>query len=232
MVLFGDSHAMQYFPALEVLAEREHWRLVALTKRECPPGEVEVRSQIDAREYSQCDIWRQNSLKRIEAEDPGTTVVLSGDAEYTPYEGGTQLRGAAASKALESGYVATLERLDRAGMHPIVIRDNPASEHDVPSCVSENLDHLETCAFRWVRDRNKEFDVRAAKATGTFLVDVTPEVCPDHLCRAVTGRRARLPRQSPPHRHLRPHALALDRTGAEGSRGRVGREPATRPARG
>ena len=72
-------------------------------------------------------------------------------------------------------------------MQPIVIRDNPASEHDVPSCVSENLDHLEACAFPWVRDHNKEFDVRAAKATDTYLIDVTPEVCPSDLCRAVIG---------------------------------------------
>jgi len=188
VVLFGDSHAMQYFPALEVLAERRGWRLVALTKRECPPGEVKVRSQIDAREYSQCDAWRENSLKRIEGEGPGTTVVMSGDTEYTPYdEGGGQLKGAAAAAALESGYVETLERLDGAGMKSVVIRDNPASEHDVPSCVSENLDHLEACAFPWVRDRDKEFDVRAAKATGTSLIDVTPEVCPDRLCRAVIG---------------------------------------------
>jgi peptidoglycan/LPS O-acetylase OafA/YrhL len=188
VVLFGDSHAMQYFPALEVLAERHHWRLVALTKRECPPGEVQVRSQIDAREYSQCDAWRENSLKRIEGEDAGTTVVMSGDAEYTPYDdGGGQLNGADAAEALESGYVETLERLDAAGMEPVVIRDNPASDHDVPSCVSENLDHLESCAFPWIRDRNREFDVRAAKATGTFLIDVTPEVCPSDLCRAVIG---------------------------------------------
>jgi peptidoglycan/LPS O-acetylase OafA/YrhL len=188
VVLFGDSHAMQYFPALEVLAEDHHWRLVALTKRECPPGEVKVRSQVEAREYSQCDAWRENSLKRIEGEDAGTTVVLSGDAEYTPYDDdGGQLKGEAAAKQLESGYVETLERLDEAGMDPIVIRDNPASEHDVPSCVSENLDHLEACAFPWIRDRNREFDVRAAKATETFLIDVTPEVCPSDLCRAVIG---------------------------------------------
>jgi peptidoglycan/LPS O-acetylase OafA/YrhL len=188
IVLFGDSHAMQYFPALEVLAERHHWRLVALTKRECPPGEVKVRSQIDAREYSQCDAWRENSLRRIEGEDKGTMVVMSGDAEYTPYDdGGGQLKGAAAADALESGYIATLERLDGAGFKPVVIRDNPASEHDVPSCVSENLDDLEACAFPWVRDKNKEFDVRAARATGTHLIDVTPEVCPSDLCRAVIG---------------------------------------------
>jgi TusA-related sulfurtransferase len=189
VILFGDSHAMQYFPALEVLAKRHRWRLIALTKRECPPGEVAVRSQIDEREYSQCDIWRQNSLRRIESSDPGTTIVLSGDSEYTPYDklGGSQLQGAPAALKLQQGYEATLRKLDQAGFEPVVIRDNPASDHDVPSCVSENLDSLETCAFRWVPDKNKEFDVRAARETHTHLIDVTGEVCPHHLCRAVIG---------------------------------------------
>jgi hypothetical protein len=38
-----------------------------------------------------------------------------------------------------------------------------------------------------VRDKEKEFDVRAAEQTGTHLIDVTAEVCPDDLCRAVIG---------------------------------------------
>ena len=44
-----------------------------------------------------------------------------------------------------------------------MIRDTPASASDVPGCVSENLEHLESCAFPRVRDQDKEFDVRAAK---------------------------------------------------------------------
>ena len=36
-VLFGDSHAMQLFPALEHVAKRRGWRLVELTKAGCPP---------------------------------------------------------------------------------------------------------------------------------------------------------------------------------------------------
>ena len=85
LILFGDSHAMQYFPALEELAEAHDWRLIALTKAECPPGEVEGPQQVDDREYSQCDDWRKNSLERIEEADTGPTVVMSGDTEYTPY---------------------------------------------------------------------------------------------------------------------------------------------------
>jgi peptidoglycan/LPS O-acetylase OafA/YrhL len=199
LILFGDSHAMQYFPPLEVLAKRHHWKLIALTKRECPPAEVLVRSQVEEREYSQCDDWRENSLQRIEEAPEGSTVVLSGDTEYIPYgvekeseeegrpEGPFQRHGAAAAETMEAGYVGTLKRLVSAGMKPVVIRDNPAADFDVPSCVSESLDDLESCAFPWVRDTNREFDVRAAKKTRTHVIDVTAEVCPDDLCRAVTG---------------------------------------------
>lgn len=195
VVLFGDSHAMQYFPALEVLARRYDWRLIALTKRECPPAEVRVRSQVEEREYSQCDEWRENSLKRIEESPAGSTVVLSGDSKYAPYglegeAGGAdplQQEGAEAARVLREGYARTLKRIAAAGMRPIVIRDNPAAGFDIPSCVSENLNSLESCAFPWKPEGNREFDVRAAAEAKAPVIDLRDEVCPDHLCRAVIG---------------------------------------------
>jgi len=190
LILFGDSHAMQYFPPLERLAEKRHWRLITLTKAECTPGEVEIRSMVADREYSQCDDWREDALGRIEAGDPRTaTVVMSGDTAYTPYDGeGRELSGEAGSTAMETAYTSTLERIHGAGLRTIVIKDLPASTSNVPECVSEDLDRLDSCAFPRVVDPDKEFDVRAAKAApGTHLIDLTPEVCPRDLCRAVIG---------------------------------------------
>ncbi len=70
----------------------------------------------------------------------------------------------------------------------MVIRDTPASASDVPSCVSEDLQHLESCAFPRVHDWDLEFDDRAAKSdSGHHLIDVTAEICPGELCRAVIG---------------------------------------------
>src|SRR3954452_23671293 len=42
VVLFGDSHALHFFPALRRVAERRDWRFVSLTKSGCPPAEVDV----------------------------------------------------------------------------------------------------------------------------------------------------------------------------------------------
>jgi hypothetical protein len=190
LILFGDSHAMQYFPALERMADANHWRLITLTKAECSPGEVKIRSMVADREYSQCDTWREEELGRIEEANPKTTTVLiSGDTVYTPYgPEGEELSGNAAAAAMEAGYLSTLRRLHDAGLPTAVIKDTPASASDVPSCVSEDLKHLDSCAFRRVHDHDLEFDARAARAApGTKLINLDGEICPNGLCRAVIG---------------------------------------------
>ncbi|MGE5409094.1 MAG: acyltransferase family protein [Syntrophothermus sp.] len=189
LILFGDSHAMQYFSALQKIARENDWRLLALTKAECTPGEVRIRSMVADREYSQCDAWRESTLKRIEKAGRNATLVMSGDTAYTAYgPNGEELSGAANSAALQAGYEATLGRLSRAGLDTVVIRDTPASSSDVPSCVSEDLEHLQACAFKRVRNPNLEFDVRAARSLPrTHLIDVTTEICPGEVCRAVIG---------------------------------------------
>jgi peptidoglycan/LPS O-acetylase OafA/YrhL len=190
LILFGDSHAMQYFPALEELAKQRDWRLITLTKAECTPGEVKIRSMVADREYSQCDAWREDTLQRIEEGDPkSAVVVISGDTAYTPYDSaGDELTGNAAAAAMEAGYVASLDRIHSAGLRTVVIRDTPVSASDVPGCVSEDLQHLDSCAFPRVRDRTKEFDARAARAVpGTDLIDINADICPQNLCRAVIG---------------------------------------------
>jgi peptidoglycan/LPS O-acetylase OafA/YrhL len=189
MVLFGDSHAMQYFPAVERLAEKHHWRLIALAKAECFPGEVMVRSETTGRAYSECDSWRVNALRRIDSIEGPATVLVSGATAYTPLRNdGEEIGGDERTAKLESGYLATLEQLRRAGKRVAVIKDIPAASVDVPSCVSREMRDLESCSFRRPRGRAEEYDARAAKRARTArLVDVTPAVCPRDVCRAVIG---------------------------------------------
>src|SRR5262249_6274776 len=92
------------------------------------------------------------------------------------------------AEALQEGYEKTLKRIQEAGLSTVVIRDTPASSQDVPSCVSEDLDHLQSCAFKQPREWDREFAARAAEAMpGAHLIDLTAEICPGELCRAVIG---------------------------------------------
>jgi hypothetical protein len=40
IVLWGDSHAAQWFPAVKAVAERRQWRLVPMTKSGCPAADI------------------------------------------------------------------------------------------------------------------------------------------------------------------------------------------------
>ena len=187
--LFGDSHAMQYFPAIEKLAGKRGWRLVALAKSECTPAAVEVLSETTGRRYDQCPVWRERALRRIEAGRKGDLVLMSGASQYVPLDAdGEEIEAEERAETLEEGYVATLRRIHAAGLRTAVIKDPPAAEDDVPSCVSARLHELDRCAFPRVRGEAQEFDARAAeRAPGTRLVDLTDQICPRDVCRAVIG---------------------------------------------
>jgi len=187
--LFGDSHAMQYFPAIERLARKHGWRLVALAKAECPPGDVEVRSETTGTRYEQCPVWRERTLRRIEAEGKGGLVLMSGASQYVPLDDdGEEIEGAERARVLEEGYVRTLRRIQSAGLRTAVIKDPPAATDDVPSCVSARLHELDRCSFRRERGGAAEFDARAvARTPGARLLDITDQICPRDVCRAVIG---------------------------------------------
>src|SRR5690606_30256 len=70
MVLFGDSHAAQWFPALERIALTRGWRLVSLTKSGCPAVDVSLFNLALGRPYEECDAWRDAVMRRIASERP------------------------------------------------------------------------------------------------------------------------------------------------------------------
>ena len=186
VVLFGDSHAAHFFPALERIAERRRWRVTVLTKMGCAPADALVWNARIGGPYEECVEWRGHALERMERERPDL-VVLSGASFYTVVEDGKRLSDSAA--ALEDGLVRTLKRIRRSGARVALIGDIPHAPFDVPDCVSENLDALDECAFPHSERRNtSEFDRRAAKRVpGVRLVEVTDALCPRGLCRAVIG---------------------------------------------
>jgi len=77
VVLFGDSHAAQWFPALDDIARRHHWRLEVMTKKGCPTANISVFSPTVNRELKECDAWRLNVGTRLSAERPALIVMSS-----------------------------------------------------------------------------------------------------------------------------------------------------------
>ena len=189
VVLFGDSHAMQWFPALDELAKQHDWRLLGFSKSACPPARISVYSAGLRREYRECEEWREGTLRRIVQKENPDLIVTSMLNRYRAREDGKGLDRDASNQAVVEGYVSTLEKLRSSGAPVAVIEDVPRPEKNVPECVSRSLDNLQNCAFP--RDKALEeprINARAAEEVGgATLVDPTPVVCPEETCPAVIG---------------------------------------------
>ena len=188
VVLFGDSHAMQLFPALEHVALRRRWRLVVLTKAGCPPSDVSVVSPLSRRRYPECDVWRAYALRRIEREGP-VLVLAAGSAHHQVLEDGRRLKGEAATRPLADGWPPVLRRLRAAAGHVVVTSDPPRAPLDVPACVSDHLKELRRCAFARGRAAARAEAVSAVVRTvdGVRALDLSEQLCLAELCPSVIG---------------------------------------------
>lgn len=126
--LFGDSHAAQWFPTMNLIALENGFKLVVLTKSSCPAASVRLADQ-GAFRNAPCQLWRENSFARIQKAHPWA-VIISNFEHYSPPPG-------TANSTLwwRKGVALTLSRLNRLAQHSIFIQDTPWPNRDIPSCL-------------------------------------------------------------------------------------------------
>ncbi|HEY7856949.1 MAG TPA: acyltransferase family protein [Candidatus Nanopelagicales bacterium] len=189
--LFGDSHAAQWFPALEVLATKYHWRLTAMTKSGCPAPNMEPYNSVLKRGYSECPTWRANVMARIAQERPQLVFTDSING-YSLAQNGQAANGAVAAQAQTNGWLSTLRALSRSAGSVVLLRDTPDMGRDVAGCVSAHMSNLLACSTpRSIAIAANQSDQLAQEALGALphlhYLDMNDYVCPGTRCPAVIG---------------------------------------------
>ena len=131
MVLYGDSHAAQWFPALAEIASRSGYKLVSLTKSACPSVDV-VRSDQGAFKMSRCKKWREDSIQRIKKMKPDVLVMSS--FQYFAQPRQFQDR----DKWWDDGQRKLLAQVKNASPNLIYLTDTPHPARDIPACLTNN----------------------------------------------------------------------------------------------
>jgi len=129
IVLYGDSHAAQWFPTLEKLANERGFKLISLTKSACPAVEAKRRNQ-GAFRQADCTQWRKNSIERITEIKP--LAVITGNFHYYTPENEKLSRTA----WWREGQRQLLNNLRGTSKHLIYISDTPRPLRDIPNCLA------------------------------------------------------------------------------------------------
>ena len=189
VVLFGDSHAEQWFPAVNAIAQQRRWRVVTLLKSSCPAARVDVYSlQLKGWDL-ECSAWRERALERIVELQPAIVVLAEKDQYINKYP--DELHPFPISpQRFREGMRSTLSYLDAHGLKTLVIADVPNAHFDVPTCLSRLEAHsLATHNCMLPRDSALNQDVRAAeseavqKLDSVRLIDFADVFCAGSSCR-------------------------------------------------
>jgi len=190
MVLFGDSHAAQWFDALHLSAQRLGLMLLPMTKSGCPSVALTVRLPAPSRIYAECDRWRELVVRRLRELQP-LVVVLTNHPWYTGRLEGTGDKWSSPptpAALWRKGLESTLARLP-ATTAVVLIEDSPRPGFDVPECLFKHVREPEQCAFLkesafapGMRALDSSLEVADARVTS---LDFTDEICPGPVCPVV-----------------------------------------------
>ncbi len=179
IVLFGDSHAAMWFPAVEGAADHFGLNLFTWTKSTCPPLMITIFSPVLGRNYTECDQWRQNVLARIAQVHPAL-VILGVARHYTDIYGFTPF-----SPQWLQGLSAMVTAIRQLGPKVLVIGPVPKPPFDVPGCLSIHLTSANACTVPLAQgiDRpGKLAEEQVVAAAGGSYLDPDPWFCTATTC--------------------------------------------------
>jgi peptidoglycan/LPS O-acetylase OafA/YrhL len=140
LVLFGDSHAEQWLPALIQVANSKQWHLVTLLKASCPSAMVTVYNPRLEREEYECSAWREKALSYIYAIRP-SIVLTSNSSGYVKRPSVEDPYARLSIEQWQEGTRSTLQGLNAAAASVVLLRDTPRPDIDVPICLSRAMTH-------------------------------------------------------------------------------------------
>ena len=188
VVLFGDSHAAQWFPALKNIADTQHWRLVTVIKASCSPINIKADNPANPRAAWTCDEWRRLAIAEIQKMQPQMVIVSSSSAYMQ--------RGSSAlitSSEWEQGSRDTFLAIARPGTSVRFIRDTPHADYDIPGCLAQSAWNGHTTCAPLVRSRALSSDVyqaqvrAAANIANVKCIDLSDRICGGETCEMEEG---------------------------------------------
>ena len=184
VVLYGDSHAGMWVPALSEVAERLDWRVQLYGKPGCPALDFTIWNQPEQRVFGECGRFRDYVAHRIAVTRPELVIVTN--ESFSQKSGKDQL---ITPDVWQAALTRTLRTLQRSAGHVVVLGDTPVLDESAPECLAAHQRDITPC-FTPLAGATKrtwnDADAAAAQASGSGYVSVLPWVCTAE-CTPVVG---------------------------------------------
>jgi peptidoglycan/LPS O-acetylase OafA/YrhL len=177
IVLAGDSHAGQWWPALNKAAIDNHWKLYLVGKNGCPLAEVNISIGASAEPWPECTTWQHEATAAVVALKPDLIVYANHAAGYMDKQSLANSFPAdwsAGVSAVLYDFMGVSEVL-YVGQSPVLTSDPETCLStyvaDVPKCSTPR----ETATTPFIRDLGASL----ARKAGAIYMDPADLLCTD-----------------------------------------------------
>jgi len=189
MVLFGDSHAMHWFPAVNAWAKTNGLALVPIMRSACPPIDAPLLASTNALTRS-CTTWREHALARIAELHPALTVVSGSLGTGVVLDG---FSGAPRNSDMSAWIAPATRMLDEVRTRStavVLLGDVPRPSFSVTDCLAAHRWDPISCARPLdavMPPVARAAEARAAADAGVVFADPVPWLCAPDSCDWMAG---------------------------------------------
>ena len=176
IVIWGDSHARMWLPAINPVAVKDNVRLVLLGKDGCPVASINLGNS----KYAGCNAVRTTVLNVIAAMKP-KVVILADQTSGTGFS----------ATVWKTGTINTIKTLKADGAKVVIIQDVQEFNIAPAVCISLHLASVQSsCA---VKNPNPAKVLRepseqaAANTTSSVYIKTNPWFCTKTKCSPIIG---------------------------------------------
>jgi len=182
IVLFGDSHAAEWMPALDKVASANGWRLIVHTKKACPDAEIPTAQDPNGND---CAVWRREVIDLIAGIEPDLVIMSS----YRYKQVGSA-SGRDPDVVWQEGIDLTVSKVRPLTTHLLLLGDSPTPQDDIPSCLASNLSSVASCMSSRgdaVRPGRLAVEREVAQKYDANFIPTSDWICTDTACPVVIG---------------------------------------------
>ena len=188
VVLFGDSHAAQWLPALAPIASANHFKLIVIWRASCHVADVNVQYEtlgFGFNGFDYCNTWLGEQIATIGRLHPklvllGERTSQIGNADQTPFT----------YDAWHDGLVRTISRLKTPTTRVAIFEDIFWSNVIPGECLSINLQSVQSCATSYTNPTvtgQQVAEESVARDTKTTFIPTHQWFCTTKTCSPVVG---------------------------------------------
>jgi hypothetical protein len=183
IVLLGDSHALHWMPALDLIGKAYNYEIIPIAKVNCAFMDVKLYAYRLGKSYTSCAKWRANVVTKIAQLNPALVILSQ-----------TWYREEGKPNEIRPQYYADAvgRMLDKIPFPTLIFSDTPFGQNNIPTCLARNRSNVAKCVVTKAAaygERGHARDLLVAEQRNLPIFDFTQALCPGTKCAPIIDGR-------------------------------------------